>query len=199
MVPELEWSEHKRLFALLPRDLGAWDCALQGLACLNDFSEANNLRAKEMFARALALDPDYGRAHAGLAFAYHRDMQFDFAAFDDETLARVGRELGVRYVVEGSVRKTGNRVRITVQLIYAASGNHLWADRFDGALDDIFDLQDRICEQIVIAVEPEIMARERERARRRLPENLDAWAMMQRGSAMATGSQRPTWRMRSLA
>ncbi len=89
VVPELERSEHKRLIALPPRDLGAWDCALQGLACLNDFSEANNLRAKEMFARALDLDPDYGRAHAGLAFAYHRDMQFDFAAFDDGTLDRV--------------------------------------------------------------------------------------------------------------
>ena len=93
----------------------------------------------------------------------------------------MARELGVRYVVEGSVRKAGNRVRITAQLIDAANGNHLWADRFDGNLDDVFDLQDQITEQIVVAVEPEIQARERERARRKPPESLDAWELLQRG------------------
>ncbi len=61
------------------------------------------------------------------------------------------------------------------------SGNHLWADRFDGSLDDVFDLQDQITEQIVVAVEPEIQARERERARRKPPESLDAWELVQRG------------------
>jgi adenylate cyclase len=96
-------------------------------------------------------------------------------------IAQVARELGVRYVVEGSVRKAGNRVRITAQLIDATSGNHLWADRFDGALDDVFDLQDRITELIVVAVEPEIEAAERERARRKPPESLDAWEFVQRG------------------
>ncbi len=87
----------------------------------------------------------------------------------------------MRYVVEGSVRKASNRVRITAQLIDAASGNHLWADRFDGSLDDVFDLQDQITEQIVIAVEPEIQTRERERVRRKPPESLDAWELVQRG------------------
>ncbi len=96
-------------------------------------------------------------------------------------ITQVARELGVRYVVEGSVRKAGDRVRITAQLIDAASSNHLWADRFDGSLDDIFELQDRITEQIVIAVEPEIGARERERARRKPPNSLDAWELLQRG------------------
>jgi TolB-like protein/Flp pilus assembly protein TadD len=96
-------------------------------------------------------------------------------------ITQVARDLGVRYIVEGSVRKSGNRVRITAQLIDATSGNHLWADRFDGALDDVFDLQDRITEQIVVAVEPEINARERERARRKRPESLDSWELMQRG------------------
>jgi adenylate cyclase len=57
---------------------------------------------------------------------------------------RVGRELGVRYVLEGSVRKGGNRVRITAQLIEAVTGAHLWADRFDGSLNDVFDLQDQV-------------------------------------------------------
>ena len=72
-------------------------------------------------------------------------------------------------------------MRITAQLIDAATGNHLWADRFDGSLDDVFDLQDQITEQIVIAVEPEVGARERERVRRKPPESLDAWALLQRG------------------
>jgi tetratricopeptide (TPR) repeat protein len=72
-------------------------------------------------------------------------------------------------------------VRITAQLIDATSGNHLWADRFDGHLDDVFDLQDQITEQIVVAVEPEIRARERERARRKPPQNLGAWELVQRG------------------
>ena len=87
----------------------------------------------------------------------------------------------MRYIVEGSVRKAGNRVRITAQLIDATSGNHLWAERFDGSLDDIFDLQDQITEQVVVAVEPEIQARERERARRKPPDSLDAWELMQHG------------------
>ena len=87
----------------------------------------------------------------------------------------------MRYVVEGSVRKAGNRVRITAQLIDAATGNHIWADRFDGMLEDIFDLQDRITEQIVSAVAPEIEAHERERARRQPPDSLDAWELYQRG------------------
>ncbi len=86
----------------------------------------------------------------------------------------VARDLGVRYVVEGSVRRAGNRVRITAQLIDAASGSHLWADRFDGSLEDVFDLQDTITEKIVVAVEPEIQARERERARRKAPGSLGA-------------------------
>ena len=79
------------------------------------------------------------------------------------------------------MRKAGNRVRITAQLIDAATGNHLWADRFDGNLDDVFDLQDRITEQIVVAVEPEIGAQERERAQRRSTQNLNAWEYFQRG------------------
>ena len=96
-------------------------------------------------------------------------------------ITQVARELGVRYVVEGSVRKAGNRVLITARLIDAASGNHLWADRFNGSLDDVFELQDQITEQIVIGVEPAIHLRERERARRMSPDSLDAWELLQRG------------------
>jgi len=88
---------------------------------------------------------------------------------------QVGRELAVRYVLQGSVRKAGNRVRITGQLIDAQSGAHLWADRFDGAQEDIFDLQDKITETVVGIVEPQIRKAEIARSRRKRPEKLDAY------------------------
>ncbi len=93
----------------------------------------------------------------------------------------IGRELGVAYVVEGSVRKVGNRVRITAQVVEAASGNHIWAERYDRDLEDIFALQDEITQTIVGAVEPELSAAERERAARKPPGSLDAWETYQRG------------------
>jgi adenylate cyclase len=96
-------------------------------------------------------------------------------------VTQVAKELGVRYVLEGSVRKAGNRVRVTAQLIDATTGSHIWAERYDRELDDIFALQDEITETIVAAVEPELGAVERERAGRRPPGNLDAWGLYQRG------------------
>jgi adenylate cyclase len=93
----------------------------------------------------------------------------------------VGRELGVGYVVEGSVRKGGEHVRITAQLIDAATGNHIWAERYDRDLSDIFALQDEITETLVAALQGEVGEFERERARRQPPESLDAWESYQRG------------------
>jgi tetratricopeptide (TPR) repeat protein len=87
----------------------------------------------------------------------------------------VARELGVRYVLEGSVRKAGNRVRITGQLIDTASGAHIWAERFDGALDDIFELQDQVASSVVGAIEPKLRQSEIERAGRKPTESLDAY------------------------
>ena len=87
----------------------------------------------------------------------------------------LGRELGVRYVLEGGVRKAGNRVRITTQLLEAETGAHLWADRYDGELQDIFDFQDRITETIVGVIEPNVRRAEIERARRKRPESLGAY------------------------
>jgi len=92
----------------------------------------------------------------------------------------VGRELGVRYVLEGSVRKVGGRVRISAQLIEAASGAHLWAERFDGSLDDVFDLQDRITETVAAAIEPSLQRAEVERVRRKPTESLDAYDLFLR-------------------
>ena len=96
---------------------------------------------------------------------------------------QVGRELGVRYVLEGSVRKAANRVRITGQLVDAATGVHLWADRFDGELGDIFDLQDQVTENVVGAIAPAVEKAEIERAKRKPTENLDAYAIYLRGLA----------------
>jgi TolB-like protein len=90
-------------------------------------------------------------------------------------IKQVGRELGVRYVLEGSVRKVGGRVRITGQLIEAATGYHVWADRFDGNLEEVFDLQDRITEHVVAAIEPNLQFAEIERLRRRTTTNLNAY------------------------
>ena len=90
-------------------------------------------------------------------------------------IRQVGQELGARYVLEGSVRKGGSRLRITAQLIEAETGAHLWADRFDGALDDVFDLQDQITERIVGVVEPNVIKSEIERSRRKHPDNLAAY------------------------
>jgi adenylate cyclase len=96
---------------------------------------------------------------------------------------QVGRELGVRYVLEGSVRKAANRVRITAQLIDALNGAHLWAERFEGALDDIFDLQDQVAANVVGAIAPKMQQAEIERAKRKPTENLDAYDYYLRGLA----------------
>ncbi|RWU21145.1 CadC-family transcriptional regulator [Pseudomonas alkylphenolica] len=95
----------------------------------------------------------------------------------------VGQELGVRYVLEGSVRKSGNKVRITGQLIDASRGTHLWAERFEGQLDDIFDLQDRIAESVVGAIAPQLERAEIERAKRKPTDSLDAYDYYLRGTA----------------
>ena len=88
---------------------------------------------------------------------------------------QIGRELGVRYVLEGSVRKAGNRVRITAQLIDAQSGAHLWADRFDGSLDDVFDLQDNVASSVASVIEPALRAAEIQRSSHRPTQDLTAY------------------------
>jgi TolB-like protein/Tfp pilus assembly protein PilF len=88
---------------------------------------------------------------------------------------QVGRELGVRYVLEGSLRKAGNRIRLTAQLIESDSGTHVWAERYDRALDDIFELQDEITLSVVGAIEPTLRQAEIARARRKRPDSLDAY------------------------
>ena len=99
-------------------------------------------------------------------------------------IRQVGRELGVRYVLEGSVRKAGNKVRITGQLIEAVSARHVWAEKFDGDLADIFELQDRITESIVGAIEPSLLSAEIARAEHKPTANLDAYDLYLRAWAL---------------
>jgi TolB-like protein/class 3 adenylate cyclase len=100
-------------------------------------------------------------------------------------IKQVGRELGVRYVLEGSVRKSGSRIRITGQLIEAATNRHLWADKFDGALEDVFDLQDRVTASVVGLIAPRLEQAEIERARQKPTENLDSYDFFLRGTALS--------------
>src|SRR5689334_1856073 len=95
-------------------------------------------------------------------------------------LKQVAEELGVGYVVEGSVRKGGDRVRITAQLNDVATGSHIWAERYDRALDDVFAVQDEITEAIVAAIEPQLYSAENFRARRKPPDSMDAWDLVMR-------------------
>src|ERR1700693_5001484 len=96
----------------------------------------------------------------------------------------VGRELGVRYVLEGSVRKAGTQVRITGQLIDALTGTHLWAGRFGGSLEDVFDLQDKVASSVAGVIEPALQAAEAARSSARPTEDLTAYDLYLRGYAL---------------
>jgi adenylate cyclase len=111
---------------------------------------------------------------------------------------QVGRELGVRYVLEGSVRKAGQRVRITGQLIDATTGTHLWADRFDGSLEDIFDLQDKVATSVAGVIEPALQAAETTRSANRSTADLTAYDLFMRAYAMFWSSARVPQALRLL-
>jgi adenylate cyclase len=129
---------------------------------------------QEYFVDGMVEDIITGLSRIKWLFVIARNSSFVYKAKAVD-VRQAGRELGVRYVLEGSVRKAGGRLRITVQLIEAETGAHLWADRFDGALQDVFDLQDLITEKVVGVVEPSLQRSEIERSRRKHPENLSAY------------------------
>jgi adenylate cyclase len=116
-------------------------------------------------------------------FVIARNSSFAYKGKSPD-LRQVGRELGVRYVLEGSLRKAGNRVRITGQLIDTTTGAHIWADRFEGALDDIFELQDEVASRVAGAIEPRLRQSEIERATRKPTESLDAYDLYLRALAL---------------
>ena len=116
-------------------------------------------------------------------FVIARNSSFTFKGRPVD-VKQVGRDLGVRYVLEGSVRKAGGRVRVTGQLIDAQSGTHLWADKFEGLMEDVFDLQDKVTTSVVGAVAPKLQRAEIERARRKPTEQLQSYDLYLRALAL---------------
>ena len=129
---------------------------------------------QDYFADGMVEDIITALSHMKWLYVVARNSSFIYKGKAVE-IKQVGRDLGVRYVLEGSVRKAGNRVRITGQLIEAATQHHIWADRFDGSLDDIFALQDSVTESVVGAIEPSLRQAEIVRGRSKPTENLDAY------------------------
>jgi TolB-like protein/class 3 adenylate cyclase len=137
---------------------------------------------QEYFADGIVEDIITALSRFNQLFVIARNSSFAYKGRSVD-VTQIGRELGVRYLLEGSVRKAGNRVRITGQLIDTATGAHLWANRFDGELADIFDLQDQVTASVVGAVAPKLEQAEIDRARRKPTESLDAYDHYLRGVA----------------
>src|SRR5271165_2230253 len=138
------------------------------------FQNMSDDPGQDYFVDGMVEDITTGLSHIKWLFVIARNSSFTYKGKSVD-VRQVGRELGVRYVLEGGVRKAGNRLRITAQLVEAESGAHLWADKFDGTLEDVFDLQDRITAAIVGIIEPNLRRAEIERAQRKRPESLDAY------------------------
>jgi len=137
---------------------------------------------QEYFADGMVEEIIAGLSRFRWLFVIARNSSFTYKARAVD-VRQVGRELGVRYLLEGSVRKSANRVRISGQLIDASSGTHLWADRFEGTNEDVFALQDQVTASVVGAIAPRLEQAEIERARRKPTENLDAYDLFLRGLA----------------
>jgi adenylate cyclase len=135
---------------------------------------------QEFFADGIAEDVITALSRSPSLFVIARNSSFTYKGRAVD-VTQVGRDLGVRYVLEGSLRKSRNRIRVTAQLVEAETGKHVWAERYDRDLADIFAVQDEITEAVTIAVVPAIADAELRRAMRRPPGNLDAWAACQRG------------------
>jgi TolB-like protein/Tfp pilus assembly protein PilF len=143
------------------------------------FNNMSGEAAQEYFSDGISEDLITALSKLRWFFVIARNSSFSYKG-RAASMKELARELGVDYVVEGSVRKDGNRVRITVQLIDVTTGSHVWAERYDRELADVFAVQDEITEAIVAAIEPQLYAAESFRARRKAPESLDAWELVMR-------------------
>ena len=144
---------------------------------------------QEVFADGMVEDITTALSKLRWFFVIARNSTFTYKGRAVD-VKQVGRELGVRYVLEGSVRKGGNRLRITAQLVEAETGNHVWAERYDRDLADIFAVQDEITERVVAAIEPELYAAENVRSQRKPPESLDAWECVIRALSLRSARGR---------
>jgi TolB-like protein/Flp pilus assembly protein TadD len=146
------------------------------------FANLSNDPEQEYFADGVVEEITLGLSRMRWLLVIARNSSFTFKGRAVD-VKQVGRDLGVRYVLEGSVRKAANRLRIAAQLIDAGNGAHLWADRFEGDLEDIFDLQDRVAGNVVSAIAPKLEQSEIARAKSKPTENLDAYDYLLRGKA----------------
>jgi len=144
------------------------------------FANMSSDPEQEFFADGIADDVITALSHYPSLFVIARNSSFTYKGRAVD-VKQVGRELGVRYVLEGSLRKAGSRIRVTAQLVEAETGKHTWAGRYDRDLADIFAVQDEITEAVTTAVAPAIADAELRRALRKPPDSVDAWATYQRG------------------
>jgi adenylate cyclase len=135
---------------------------------------------QEYFADGITEDVITSLSNFRSLFVIARNSTFAFKGKAVD-LKQVSRELGVRYLLEGSVRRAGDRVRLTAQLIDGESGHHLWAERYDRKLDDIFEVQDELTERVITTVVPALERAEQERSSRKVPGNMTTWDLIQRG------------------
>jgi len=143
------------------------------------FNNMSGEREQEYFSDGISEDIITALSRLRWFFVIARNSSFIYKG-KAVHMKQVADELGVRYLVEGSVRKSGNRVRITAQLNDVATGSHVWAEHYDRDLTDVFAVQDEITEAIVAAIEPQIYVAENFRAKRKAPSSLDAWDLVMR-------------------
>ena len=153
------------------------------------FSNLSDDAAQDYFADGVVADIITGLSRIKWLLVIARNSSFIYKGKSVD-VRQVGTELGVRYLLEGGVRKAGNRLRINAELLDTATGAHLWAERFDGDIMDVFKLQDDITEKVVAVVEPSVQKSEIERSRRKHPESLDAYDLYLR-AVPYTASQMP--------
>ena len=134
---------------------------------------------QDYFADGMVEDIITGLSRIKWLFVIARNSSFAYKG-KAVNVKQAGRELGVRYILEGSVRKASSRVRVTGQLIEAETGRHVWADRYDRTLDDIFAIQDELTMSVVAAIEPSLRQAEIERVKRKRPDSLDAYDLVLR-------------------
>jgi TolB-like protein/Tfp pilus assembly protein PilF len=146
------------------------------------FTNMSGDSEQEYFADGISEDIITGLSKLRWFFVIARNSSFIYKG-NAVDIKRVARELGVRYVLEGSVRKGGNNLRITAQLIDAATNNHIWADHYDGVLADIFTLQDEITKKVVAAIEPKLLEAEGVRSQVRSSEDLGAWDLVMKANS----------------
>jgi TolB-like protein/Flp pilus assembly protein TadD len=147
------------------------------------FANTSGDPEQDYFANGVAEEIITALSRCTWLFVIARNSSFSYKGKDVD-VRQIGRELGVRYVLEGSVRRAGNRLRITGQLVEANSGAHIWADRFEGDIGDVFDLQDRITESVVGAIEPKLQLAEIDRLKHKPEPDFDAYDLLLQAQAL---------------